>query len=125
MKQPPTAFNPSMEILTPTGDVDFNDYLRRLFVKVQRNWYTVMPQSAKLGTKGKVVVRFQIQKDGGRLVKEPTIESSSTKGLDTAALSAIRSSAPFEHLPDAFRGPSIAVRFTFFYNLPVELPQRP
>jgi TonB family protein len=123
---PPRDFSPSVEILTPTGDVDFRDYVAHLCGKVKRNWFAVMPESAQLGDKGRVVVRFQIQKDGTLLVKEPMIEASSKKGpLDKAAISAIRSSAPFQHLPEPFRGPYIELRFIFLYNLPLESPAVP
>jgi hypothetical protein len=40
--------------------------------------------------------------------------------LDRAAVSAIRSSNPFEPLPSAFSGPYIELRFIFLYNLPIE-----
>jgi hypothetical protein len=38
--------------------------------------------------------------------------------LDTAALSSIRTSNPFEPLPPQFKGPYIELRFTYFYNIP-------
>src|ERR1700747_1841262 len=123
---PPRGFYPSVEILTPTGDVDFRDYVAHLCGKVKRNWFAFMPQSAQLGDKGRVVVRSQVQKDGPLRVKEPMVEASSNKGpLEQAAVSAILSSAPFQHLPEAFRGPYIELRFIFLYNLPLESPRVP
>ena len=78
-----------------------------------------MPEEAQLGKKGRVAVRFQIQKDGTLLVKEPAGElSSKAAQLDKAATAAIRASAPFKPLPDAFQGPSIDLRFLFLYNVP-------
>jgi outer membrane biosynthesis protein TonB len=45
------------------------------------------------------------------------VESNSgNKQLDNAAVSAIRTSAPFEHLPEAFKGPNIELRFIFLYT---------
>ena len=41
-----------------------------------------------------------------------------------AAVSAVRASAPFEHLPEAFKGPNIDLRLTFLYNQPFS-PQNP
>ena len=77
--------------------------MRREKTLVQRNCFAIIPESAKLGDR--VVVRFQIQKDGTLRVKEPMVEASSNKGLlDKAAVNAIRLSAPFQHLPEAFRG---------------------
>jgi outer membrane biosynthesis protein TonB len=45
---------------------------------------------------------------------------SGKEPLDRAAISAIRSSNPFEPLPSAFPGPSIEIRIMFLYNLPIE-----
>jgi len=115
-----------VEILTPTGDVDFRDYMAHLCGDVKRNWFMVMPESAQLGDKGRVIVRFQIQKDGTLRVKEPMVEASSNKGLlDKAAVNAIRLSAPFQHLPEALRCPYIELRFTFLYNLPLKSARVP
>ncbi|MGB6883330.1 MAG: hypothetical protein WBE10_04735, partial [Candidatus Acidiferrum sp.] len=76
-----TAVSPGMsgvyQILTPTGGVDFSKYMEGVLVRVKRNWFSVMPDDAQLGKKGRVVVRFQIQKDGTLLIKEPTVEVSS------------------------------------------------
>ncbi len=114
------------EILAPTGDVDFRDYMAHLCGDVKRNWFMVMPESAQLGDKGRVVVRFQIQKDGTLRVKEPMVEASSNNELlDKAAVNAIRLSAPFQHLPEAFRGPYIELRFIFLYNLPLKSARVP
>jgi TonB family protein len=83
-----------------------------------------MPQSAMLGEKGRVVLRLQVQKDGRVPGQTPIIEvSSGKKALDKAAVGATRSSAPFKHLPEAFRGPLIEVRLTFVYNQPPDPTQ--
>jgi len=114
------------EILTPTGDVDFRDYMAHLCGNVKRNWFAVMPKSALLGDKGRVVLRFQIQRDGTLRVKEQMVEASSNKEpLDRAAVNAIRLSAPFQHLPEAFRGPCIDLRFIFLYNPPLKSARVP
>ena len=44
-----------MEMLTPTEGVDFNEYLHRVYIIVKRNWFSVMPESVRLGDKGVVV----------------------------------------------------------------------
>ncbi|HVO57652.1 MAG TPA: energy transducer TonB [Dongiaceae bacterium] len=110
-----------VQILTPTEGVDFNDYIQRVIASVRRNWYAVMPQSAQLGDKGIVVLEFSIRRDGSVPSNEPdTLRPSGKEPLDRAAVSAIRSSNPFDHLPPAFTGPEIRLRFIFLYNLPVE-----
>ena len=120
------AGSSTVEMLTPPGSVDFSVYLTRLTATVRRNWYALMPESARLGDKGKVVLRLQVQKDGTLPGQNPTVEvSSSKKPLDRAAVGAIRSSTPFEHLPEAFPGPNIELRITFLYNLPPASAQHP
>jgi hypothetical protein len=48
------------------------------------------------------------------------VRPSGRDPLDLAAISAIKSSNPFEPLPAAFSGPFIALRFTFLYNVSPE-----
>jgi TonB family protein len=105
-----------LEIITPHEGVDFTAFSADLLQTVKRNWK--LPAEAKQGTKGKVVVRFGIQKDG-QLSNVPKVEvSSANKALDEAAVFAVKTSAPFEHLPNAFKRPSIDLRLTFLYNQP-------
>jgi TonB family protein len=109
-----------LEMLTPTEGVDFTNYLARVLASVKRNWYSVMPESARLGDRGKVILQFRIMKTGAVPDAEPAMVGTSGKEpLDRAAVSAIRSSTPFEPLPTAFSGPFIELRFTFLYNIPL------
>ena len=109
------------EILTPTEGVDFSDYMARVVASVRRNWYAVMPESAMLGDRGRVALQFRIMRDGSVPVGEPArLLGSGKEPLDRAAVSAVRSSNPFEPLPPAFSGPYIELRFYFLYNLPLE-----
>lgn len=110
----------AVQMLTPTEGVDFNDYLARVVDSVRRNWYSVMPESARLGEKGRVTLQFRILSSGSVPDAEPQLMSSSGKeALDRAAYSSIRSSSPFQPLPPAFSGPYIELRFIFLYNLPL------
>jgi TonB family protein len=114
----------NLEMLTPTEGVDFTNYLARVLASVKRNWYAVMPESAQLGERGKVVLQFRIMKTGGVPDAEPAMVGSSGKDpLDRAAVSSIRTSSPFEPLPPAFSGPYIELRFTFLYNIPLNQAQ--
>lgn len=109
------------QILTPTEGVDFSDYMARVLASVRRNWYAVMPESAQLGDRGRVVLEFSIRRDGSVPNEDPQrLLGSGKEPLDRAAVSAIRSSNPFDHLPPAFSGPEIRLRFIFLYNLPLE-----
>jgi len=119
----PSAGN-AVTILTPTEGVDFNSYINRLIAKVKQNWYAVMPESVYLGDKGIVSITFRINRDGSFPGENLNLERTSGKDpLDTAALSSIRTSNPFEPLPPQFKGPYIELRFTYFYNIPVGAAQ--
>ena len=108
-----------LQIITPHEGVDFTGFSADLVRVVKRNWYVKVPSEAKQNIKGRVVVGFGIQKDG-QLSNVPKVEvSSGNKALDEAAVSAVRASAPFEHLPEAFKGPNIELRLHFYYNIPM------
>jgi hypothetical protein len=112
-----TAFG-NMEMLTPNEGVDFNDYLHRVYITVKRNWFSVMPESVRLGDKGVVSLQFRIMRNGAVPDGEPVrLAGSGKEPLDRAAVSSIRASNPFEPLPPAFSGPYIELRFTYYYNL--------
>jgi TonB family protein len=108
-----------LEMLTPTEGVDFTSYLARIVASVKRNWLSVMPESARLGEQGRVILQFRIFRDGLVPNSEPGLMGTSGKEpLDRAAISSIRASSPFPPLPPAFSGPYIELRFMFLYNIP-------
>jgi TonB family protein len=110
----------AVTILTPTEGVDFNPYINRVLAIVKQNWYAVMPESARLGDQGRVILQFRIQRNGVVPDQEPVLMGTSGKEpLDRAAISSIRASTPFEPLPSAFSGPYIELRFIFLYNIPL------
>ncbi len=118
----PNFNTPFPTILSDTRGVDFTPYLIRLVREVRRNWYAVIPESARrLGEQGKVVIIFTILKDGSVPRAEPRLVYSSGRShLDRPALAAIRTSQPFPPLPAEFSGPNIVLQFTFLYNLPLD-----
>jgi TonB family protein len=108
----------NVTILTPTDGVDFNSYLARLVARVRQNWMAVMPESAYMGDKGIVAITFRINQDGSFPGDSFNLERTSGKdALDTAAMSAIRTTNPFDPLPSQFKRPYIELRFIFFYNI--------
>ncbi|MGA9250238.1 MAG: TonB family protein, partial [Candidatus Acidiferrales bacterium] len=114
----------NVTILTPTEGVDFNSYITRLVARVRQNWYAVMPESAYMGDKGVVAITFRINHDGSFPSENFNLERTSGKDpLDTAAMSAIRTTNPFDPLPPQFKGPFIELRFIFFYNIPIDQAQ--
>jgi TonB family protein len=106
-------------ILSDTRGVDFGPYLARVVMLVKRNWISIIPESARLGEKGRVGVIFEILKDGS-LNQERTVASSGSDPLDRAAFSSIHASAPFPPLPAEFTGEHLVLQFIFLYN---ESPQ--
>jgi len=106
-----------IEILSDTEGVDFNDYLRRIYFIVYRNWIAVMPASVQLGDSGKLALVFKIYKDGSVTPGDPQLFFSSGKEpLDRAAVSSIRASNPFPPLPAEFKAQFIELRYTYCYN---------
>ena len=98
----------------PLG-VDFRPYLSQLLETVNRNWTAVMPQSVKLGRRGKVMIQFPIANNGN--VPKPAIAPTSRpETLDKAAIAGITASTPFPPLPSEFKGDSIVLQFNFVYR---------
>jgi TonB family protein len=95
------------------------DSLARLRHRVRQNWYSLMPQIARKGEKGRVVVTFTIVRNG--TVQDPRVRlSSGNDVLDRAAFGAVTSSSPFAALPADFKGEQIVLQLSFSYNLKSE-----
>jgi TonB family protein len=103
-------------ILSDTRGVDFGPYLARVVHAVRQNWLSVIPESARLGEKGRVGIIFEILKDGS-VPQLRLVASSGADPLDRAALTGIRASAPFPPLPHEFTGEHLVLQFIFLYNL--------
>ncbi|MGB9433650.1 MAG: TonB C-terminal domain-containing protein [Candidatus Acidiferrum sp.] len=109
-----------VQILTDTEGVNFDDYLRRVYITVKNNWFAVMPASVQLGERGVVSLTFKIMRDGSVPDADPQrVFGSGKEPLDRAAMSSIRASNPFPTLPAQFKGPYIELRFTYYYNEPI------
>lgn len=103
-------------ILSDTRGVDFGPYLARVVYVVRRNWYAEIPESARLGEKGRVAIVFEILKDG-TVPQLRLVATSGAEALDRAALGGIRASVPFPPLPEEFTGNHLVLEFIFLYNL--------
>jgi TonB family protein len=103
-------------ILSDTRGVDFGPYLARVVYVVRQNWYAVIPESARLGEKGRVGIVFEIVKDGS-VPQLRLVASSGSGALDRAALASIRASNPFPPLPPQFTGNHLVLQFVFLYNM--------
>lgn len=103
-------------ILSDTRGVNFGPYLARVVYIVRRNWYAVIPESARLGEKGRVALVFEIVKDGS-VPQLRLLAGSGSTALDQAALASIRASNPFPPLPQEFTGNHLVLEFIYFYNM--------
>jgi TonB family protein len=103
-------------LLSDPKGVDFRPYLIKILSAVRRNWYAVIPESAKLGRRGKVAIQFAISRDGS-VPKLVIATPSGTQALDRAAVAGISASNPFPPLPSDFRGLNVRLQFVFLYNM--------
>jgi TonB family protein len=104
------------QILSDTKGYDFGPYMNQVVNRVRYNWYSLIPEIARLGRKGRVVITFTITKNG--TIENPLIRANSgTEPLDRAAFGAITASNPFAKLPAGFEGDHLVLQFTFLYNI--------
>lgn len=115
---PPSPGNrgSTLELLSDPKGVDFRPYLIQVLAAVRRNWYAVIPESARLGmARGRVAIQFIIAREG-MVPKLVIADSSGTPHLDRAAVAGISASVPFQPLPSEFTGDEIRLQFVFLYN---------
>ncbi len=103
-------------ILSDTKGYDFGPYMNGVVNRVRINWYTLIPEVARLGRKGRVVIIFTITENGD-VENLRMVANSGTDPLDRAAEGAIRASNPFQKLPANFDGDHLILQFTFLYNI--------
>ena len=84
--------------------------------RVRVNWYSLIPEIARLGKRGRVVIIFTIT-EAGSVAEVRLVANSGTDPLDRAALGAITASNPFQRLPSNFDGDHLVLQFTFLYNM--------
>ena len=106
----------NLELLSDPMGVDFRPYLIKILAAVRRNWFAVMPESAKLGRRGRVSIQFAIAR-GGSVPKLVIVMPSGTEALDRAAVAGISASNPFPPLPPEFKGEQVRLQFNFAYNM--------
>jgi TonB family protein len=106
----------SLELLSDPMGVDFKPYLIRILTAVRRNWFAVIPESARLGGHGRTVLQFSIATDG-HVPKLVIVTPSGLESMDRAAVAGVSASNPFPPLPPDYKGREIRVQFVFSYNL--------
>lgn len=114
--QSPAAAQGRLELLSDPMGVDFRPYLIRIMALVRKNWYAVIPESARLGTRGTVQLQFIINR-AGQVPKLVIAMTSGSDPLDRAAVAGVSATVPFPPLPQDYRGQEIRVQFSFKYNM--------
>lgn len=115
----PGGARSNLELLSDPQGVDFRPYLIQVLASVRRNWLAVIPESARMGRRGKVQIQFAIARDG-YVPKLVIALPSGADALDRAAVAGISASNPFPPLPAEFRGAEIRLQLSFFYNVPAQ-----
>lgn len=112
----PGKLGSSLELLSDPMGVDFWPYLIKVLAAVRRNWFAVIPESARMGRGGRVVIQFAIARDGN-VPKLVIAMPSGAEALDRAAVAGISASNPFPPLPADFKGSQIRLQFAFQYSV--------
>jgi len=107
----------NLQLLSDAKGVDFKPYLIQVLTAVRRNWLAIIPESARLGRRGRVLIQFAIDRTGG-VPKLVIAEGTGTDSLDRAAVAAISASYPFPPLPADYKGDQIRLQLAFAYNMP-------
>jgi TonB family protein len=114
---PPSPGAPAsqLQLLSDPMGVDFKPYLLRVLYTVKQHWLAVIPESVRLGRRGKVALQFSIDRRG--LVPKLVIASpSGADALDHAAVAGVSASVPFPAFPADYKGDTIVLQFNFAYN---------
>lgn len=112
----PGRIGSSLELMSDPMGVDFKPYLIQILALVRRNWFAVIPESARMGNRGVVQLQFMIDRSG-QVPKLVIATPSGSQALDRAAVASISASVPFPPLPPEYKGLSIRLQFAFKYNV--------
>ncbi len=114
--QLPGRSGSSLELLSDPMGVDFKPYLMQILARVRKNWFAVIPESARMGNRGVVLLQFIIDREG-QVPKLVIAMPSGAESLDRAAVAGISASVPFPPLPKEFKGREVRLQFSFKYNV--------
>jgi protein TonB len=114
----PPRMGSALELKSDPQGADFKPYLTRILAIVRRNWFSVLPDSARMGIlRGRTTVQFIVNRDGS-IPKLVIADSSGLQPLDRAAIAGLSMSNPLPPLPADFKGGLIRLQFSFNYNVP-------
>ncbi|MGC4080718.1 MAG: TonB family protein [Vicinamibacterales bacterium] len=104
------AFGPAIQF--DTKGVEFGPWVRRFVAQVKRNW--LIPYAA-MSMRGRVVVTFNVHKDG-TITDLQVVGPSPVDAFNNAAYGALASSNPTAPLPPEYPSDKAFFTVTFFYN---------
>jgi TonB family protein len=107
----------ALELLSDPQGVDFKSYLVQVLAAVRRSWFSVMPESARFGRSGRVIIQFAVNRDG-QVPKLVIYLPSGAEALDRAAVAGVSGAVPFPPLPAGFKGQDVRLQLVFSYNMP-------
>jgi TonB family protein len=107
----------NMQLLSDPQNIDFKPYMLQVLNLVRRQWFAVIPQIARTGRQGIVVLQFSIDRRG-QVPKLVIANTSGTPAFDQAAVASVSASNPFPTLPNDYRGTEIRLQLAFSYNVP-------
>jgi TonB family protein len=112
----PGRMGSNLQLLSDPTGIDFKPYLIQVLTAVRHNWMAVIPESARLGRRGMVLVQFIVDREG-KVPKLVIASPSGTAAFDRAAVAGISMSHPFPPLPSNYKGDEIRLQLAFSYNL--------
>ena len=116
MKQLPGQLGSQVELKSDPQGIDLKPYLAQILAIVRQNWFTVIPESVRMGTRrGRVVIQFALNRDGS-LAKVVISDYSGSDPLDRAAVAGLSMSNPLPPLPKEYKGAQMRLAFSFNYN---------
>jgi TonB family protein len=112
----PARMGSNLQLLSDPTGVDFKPYLVQVLAAVRSNWMAVIPESARMGRRGLVLIQFIIDRQG-QVPKLVIASPSGTSAFDRAAVAGISASYPFPPLPNGYKGDQIRLQLAFSYNM--------
>lgn len=114
----PGRLGSEVELKSDPEGADLRPYLAQILAIVRRNWFTVLPESVRMGgRRGHTVVQFAVNRDG-TVAKVVISDYSGSDPLDRAAVAGLSMSNPLPPLPKDYRGGQLRLAFSFDYNVP-------
>jgi protein TonB len=106
---------PESSVTFDTKEIRHWGYMQRLKERIEYIW-EYPPEAAAKGIYGDLLIRFVI-KDDGSLGAVELVRTSGWRGLDSAAMRALKDGAPYWPLPDEWDTNSLTITGHFIYTI--------